>query len=47
MRRLARELGVDLTLVPPSGHKGRVLKEDVEGYVKGMLAKGTAAGVPI
>jgi pyruvate dehydrogenase E2 component (dihydrolipoamide acetyltransferase) len=47
VRRLARELGIDLTLVPPSGPKARVLKEDVEGYVKGMIAKGTAAGVPI
>jgi pyruvate dehydrogenase E2 component (dihydrolipoamide acetyltransferase) len=47
VRRLARELGVDLTLVPASGPKGRVLEEDVRGYVKAMLAKGTAAGVPI
>ncbi len=47
VRRLARELGIDLTLVPPSGPKGRVLKEDVQGYVKGMIDKGTAAGVPI
>ncbi len=47
VRRLARELGIDLTLVPSSGRKGRVLKEDVQGYVKGMMAKGTSAGVPI
>jgi pyruvate dehydrogenase E2 component (dihydrolipoamide acetyltransferase) len=47
VRRLARELGVDLTLVPASGPKGRVLEDDVRGYVKAMLAKGTAAGVPI
>lgn len=47
VRRLARELGVDLTLVPGSGSKGRIRKEDVEGYVKSALAKGTAAGVPI
>ncbi len=47
VRRLARELGIDLTLVPPSGRKGRVLKDDVQGYVKGMIAKGTSAGVPI
>lgn len=47
VRRLARELGVDLTLVQGSGQKGRIRKEDVEGYVKGALAKGTAAGVPI
>jgi pyruvate dehydrogenase E2 component (dihydrolipoamide acetyltransferase) len=47
VRRLGRELGVDLTLVQGSGRKGRILKEDVEGYVKSALAKGTAAGVPI
>jgi pyruvate dehydrogenase E2 component (dihydrolipoamide acetyltransferase) len=47
VRRLARELGVDLTLVPATGRKGRVLEEDVRGYVKAMLVKGTAAGVPI
>lgn len=48
VRRLARELGVDLQLVPASGRKGRVLKEDVEGYVKAMLRQGGGqAGVPI
>jgi len=47
VRQLARELGVDLQLVPATGRKGRILKEDVRGYVKGMLAKGTSAGVPI
>jgi pyruvate dehydrogenase E2 component (dihydrolipoamide acetyltransferase) len=47
VRRLARELGVDLQLVPGTGRKGRIVREDVQGYVKGMLAKGTAAGVPI
>ena len=47
VRRLARELGADLRLVPATGPKGRILKEDVQGYVKGMIAKGTASGVPI
>jgi pyruvate dehydrogenase E2 component (dihydrolipoamide acetyltransferase) len=47
VRRLARELGADLRLVPGSGPKGRILEEDVQGYVKSMIAKGTAAGVPI
>jgi pyruvate dehydrogenase E2 component (dihydrolipoamide acetyltransferase) len=47
VRLLARELGVDLSLVPPSGPKGRILKEDLRSYVKGALAKGSAAGVPI
>jgi pyruvate dehydrogenase E2 component (dihydrolipoamide acetyltransferase) len=47
VRRLARELGVDLQLVAATGRKGRIQREDVQGYVKGMLAKGTSAGVPI
>ena len=32
-RRLARELGVDLSRVTGSGRKGRILKEDVEAFV--------------
>jgi pyruvate dehydrogenase E2 component (dihydrolipoamide acetyltransferase) len=47
VRRLARELGVDLRLVPGTGPRGRIQKDDVQGYVKGMITKGTAAGVPI
>jgi pyruvate dehydrogenase E2 component (dihydrolipoamide acetyltransferase) len=47
VRRLARELGVDLRLVPGSGPKARIRKEDVQGYVKSMIVKGTSAGVPI
>lgn len=47
VRRVARELGVDLALVPGTGRKGRILKEDVQGYVKSLVSKGTAAGVPI
>ncbi|WP_445011468.1 pyruvate dehydrogenase complex dihydrolipoyllysine-residue acetyltransferase [Vreelandella stevensii] len=38
VRMLARELGVDLGLVKPSGPKERVLKEDVQAYVKQVLA---------
>ncbi len=37
IRRLARKLGVDLSQVKPTGRKGRVLKEDVQGYVKSAL----------
>jgi len=47
VRRLARELGVDLARVPPSGPKGRVRRDDVQGYVQAMLAGGTGAGVPV
>ncbi|WP_111976998.1 pyruvate dehydrogenase complex dihydrolipoyllysine-residue acetyltransferase [Algibacillus agarilyticus] len=39
VRRIAREFGVDLTLVPASGRKGRIVKEDVQNYVKAELAK--------
>lgn len=37
VRLLARELGVDLSKVTPSGPKSRILKEDVTAYVKGVL----------
>jgi pyruvate dehydrogenase E2 component (dihydrolipoamide acetyltransferase) len=43
VRRFARELGVDLGAVKGSGPKGRVLKEDVQGFVKRALAEGGAA----
>ncbi|MBC3765321.1 pyruvate dehydrogenase complex dihydrolipoyllysine-residue acetyltransferase [Neptunicella marina] len=39
VRRLAREFGVDLTLVKGSGRKGRILKEDVQSYVKYELSR--------
>lgn len=38
VRGFARELGVDLALVATSGPKGRVLKEDVTAFVKGVMA---------
>ena len=44
VRRFARELGVDLSLVKGSGPKGRIVKDDVQGYVKQTLAKGAADG---
>lgn len=37
VRALAREFGVDLSKVKGSGRKGRVLKEDVQAYVKTAL----------
>ncbi|MGD8955848.1 MAG: dihydrolipoyllysine-residue acetyltransferase [Chromatiaceae bacterium] len=42
VRRFARELGVDLYLVSGSGAKGRITKEDVQGFVKRSLAEGAA-----
>jgi pyruvate dehydrogenase E2 component (dihydrolipoamide acetyltransferase) len=41
IRRFARELGVDLTFVKGSGPKGRVLKDDVQAYVKQSLSRGS------
>jgi pyruvate dehydrogenase E2 component (dihydrolipoamide acetyltransferase) len=41
VRRLARELGVDLSLVTGSGARGRIVKEDVQGYVKSRLTATT------
>ncbi|MEC7691934.1 MAG: pyruvate dehydrogenase complex dihydrolipoyllysine-residue acetyltransferase [Pseudomonadota bacterium] len=47
VRRLAREFGVDLTQVDATGRKGRILKEDIQSYVKHELArpKATAGAV--
>jgi len=38
VRAFARELGVDLARVTPSGPKSRVLREDVQAYVKRTLS---------
>jgi pyruvate dehydrogenase E2 component (dihydrolipoamide acetyltransferase) len=43
IRRYARELGVELSHVSGSGPKGRVLKEDVKGFVKKALSSGAPA----
>ncbi len=42
VRKLARELGVDLGLVKGHGPRGRILKEDVKAYTKSIL-EGTAS----
>jgi pyruvate dehydrogenase E2 component (dihydrolipoamide acetyltransferase) len=41
VRLLARELGVDLGAVPATGPAGRLLKTDVETFVRDRLAAGT------
>ena len=43
VRRFARELGVDLARVKGAGPKERVLKEDIQNYVKNELARPRAA----
>ncbi|MDR3221266.1 MAG: dihydrolipoyllysine-residue acetyltransferase [Candidatus Accumulibacter sp.] len=40
VRQFARELGVDLTKVTASGPKGRILKENVTAFVKGVMQAG-------
>ncbi|MEB0138153.1 MULTISPECIES: dihydrolipoyllysine-residue acetyltransferase [unclassified Undibacterium] len=42
IRKYARELGVDLARVAGSGQKGRVTQEDVQNFVKGIMAGSTA-----
>ena len=39
VRKFARELGVNLSLISGSGTKNRILQSDVQGFVKGELAK--------
>ncbi|KRW57795.1 dihydrolipoyllysine-residue acetyltransferase [Pseudomonas sp. TTU2014-080ASC] len=43
VRLTAREFGVDLADVTGTGPKGRILKEDVQAYVKAMMSKAKAA----
>ncbi|AIR88470.1 dihydrolipoyllysine-residue acetyltransferase [Pseudomonas cremoricolorata] len=43
VRQLAREFGVDLGAVSASGPHGRILKEDVQAYVKAMMQKAKEA----
>lgn len=44
VRKLARETGVDLGTVPPSGPKDRILKEDVHAHIKQRMEQPAAAG---
>jgi pyruvate dehydrogenase E2 component (dihydrolipoamide acetyltransferase) len=46
IRRFARELGADLGRIKGSGPKGRILKEDVQRFVKESLAR-PAQAAPI
>ena len=43
VRKLARELGVDLALVPGTGARSRVVKEDIHAFVKARINNPPAA----
>ena len=48
VRRIARELGVDINKVPGSGEGGRISMDDVKAYVKrAMQSKGESVGLGI
>ena len=47
VRKLARELGVDLTQVMGSGAKSRILKEDVQKFVKSKINAPAVQGAAI
>jgi pyruvate dehydrogenase E2 component (dihydrolipoamide acetyltransferase) len=46
VRRFARELGVDIAKASGSGPKGRILKEDIQNFVKQALAGGASGARP-
>ncbi|MGM8228179.1 dihydrolipoyllysine-residue acetyltransferase [Cellvibrio sp. ARAG 10.3] len=53
VRKLGRQLGVDLAKVPGTGPRGRLLKDDVRNYVKNIVASvqsgasvGGGSGIP-
>lgn len=50
IRKLARELGVDLAIVPGSGKRGRITEADIKSFVKQALKNSThsseVGGIP-
>ncbi len=46
VRKLARELGADLTQIKGSGPKSRILKDDVQAYVKKRLSQVQESSAP-
>lgn len=45
VRKFARELGADIAQVPGSGPKGRILKQDVTEFVRGVVENAGSVGV--
>ncbi len=44
VRKFARELGVDIGRVNGSGHKGRILADDIKAFVKAAMTGGSLPG---
>lgn len=42
VRRFARELGINLGQIQGSGRKGRIIKEDIKGFVKKVMSTGAS-----
>ena len=47
IRKFARELGVDLSQVQGTGRKGRITQQDVQVFVKQVLAGVSPGGPPV
>lgn len=42
VRRLARELGINLNVISGTGNKGRITRDDLNGFIKAQLAAAAA-----
>lgn len=47
IRRFARELGVDLGQVTGNGRKGRIIREDVQDFVKNRMQSDASSGLQL
>ena len=47
VRRLSRELGINLQFINGSGHKGRITKEDLHSYIKFQMSTSGGGIEPI
>jgi len=43
IRKFARELGVDIGLVSGTGRKGRIVKSDIQGFIKSIMSNPRSA----
>jgi len=47
VRKMAREVGIDLVMVPGSGPKGRISKDDVKAFIKNALKNKSSGPAPV